>query len=275
MFCTNAFLAIALVSAFCTAPPAGPAAPQAPAPQASKAEVLSIKVWSCPEHQQFRMTGKGACPACGKDLVQKEIAVSGPGAAGDPYPLDTCAVCGLTLGKDLVVMLHEGREVRFCGKDCIKKFQAEPAKYLEQVDQKIISQQIARYPMTTCPVSGEALGEMGEPASQVYNNRLVRFCCKMCVRKFKQTPAEYLSKLDQAVVAQQKASYPLATCMVSGQKLGGMGEPVDYVVAGHLVRFCCPGCLAGFYKNPADYLAKLDKAWGDKSAPAPAGAKPG
>ena len=59
------------------------------------------------------------------------------------------------------------------------------------------------YPLTTCVVSGEALGEMGAPVDYVYKeegkpDRLVKFCCKMCVGKFKKDPAKYLAKLDAA-----------------------------------------------------------------------------
>lgn len=62
------------------------------------------------------------------------------------------------------------------------------------------------YPLTTCVVSGEALGEMGAPVDYVYKeegkpDRLVKFCCKMCVGKFKKDPAKYLAKLDAAATA--------------------------------------------------------------------------
>ncbi len=271
MPCTNAFLAAALISAFCSAPPAESTQPAPTKP--AKVQPLTVKVWTCTEHAQLRMTEKGSCPLCGKALVQKEVAITGPDATG-PYLLDICPVSGMTLGKmgPPVIMVHETREVRFCCKDCIPKFQAEPAKYLQQIDEKLTSEQMAHYPMTTCPVSDEALGTMGEPVNMVYDNRLVRFCCNMCVRKFKQAPAEYLAELDAAVIAHQMASYPLATCMVSGQKLGGMGDPVDLVVGDHLVRFCCGGCIGAFYKSPTEYLAKLDKAWADKFPAAPGSA---
>lgn len=58
-------------------------------------------------------------------------------------------------------------------------------------------------------------------------------------------------------------AYPLDTCVVSGEKLGGeMGEPYDYVYkqAGQpdqLVRFCCKGCLKDFLKEPAVYLEMI------------------
>lgn len=62
------------------------------------------------------------------------------------------------------------------------------------------------YPLTTCVVSGEALGEMGKPVDYVYKeegkpDRVVKFCCKMCVGKFKKDPAKYLEKLDAAEAA--------------------------------------------------------------------------
>jgi hypothetical protein len=59
------------------------------------------------------------------------------------------------------------------------------------------------YPLTTCVVSGETLGEMGAPIDYIYKeegkpDRLVKFCCKMCVSSFKKDPAKYLAKLDAA-----------------------------------------------------------------------------
>jgi YHS domain-containing protein len=52
--------------------------------------------------------------------------------------------------------------------------------------------------------------------------------------------------------------YPLATCPVSGGKLGSMGAPFVYVHEGREVRFCCKGCLPKFKADPAKYLAKVD-----------------
>ena len=55
-------------------------------------------------------------------------------------------------------------------------------------------------------------------------------------------------------------SYPLDTCVVSGEKLGEMGEPHIYTHEGREVRLCCKGCLKDFKKDPAKYLKKLDDA---------------
>ena len=53
-------------------------------------------------------------------------------------------------------------------------------------------------------------------------------------------------------------SYPLKTCLVSGDELGGMGETVNALYGERLIRFCCKGCVKSFNKNPSKYLPKLD-----------------
>ena len=66
----------------------------------------------------------------------------------------------------------------------------------------------AAYPLDTCVVSGEKLegGDMGAPIDYTYiqdgkPDRLVRFCCKNCIKAFKKDPAKYLKKIDDATAA--------------------------------------------------------------------------
>lgn len=68
------------------------------------------------------------------------------------------------------------------------------------------------------------------------------------------------AKADAEVIREQLPSYPLDTCVVSGGKLGEMGEPYNHVYKGRLVRFCCSHCVPQFNKDPAKYLAMIDKA---------------
>ena len=51
--------------------------------------------------------------------------------------------------------------------------------------------------------------------------------------------------------------YPLKVCVVSGEELGGMGEPYVHQHEGTTVKFCCKPCLKKFNKDPDSYLAKL------------------
>lgn len=200
------------------------------------------------------------------------LGIAGLGAAvqnpskeikSDPYPLDTCPVSGEKLGSmgDPIVKTYDGREVRFCCKSCIKKFEADKAGYWKKIDEKIIEAQTPYYPLATCPISGEDLGGMGEPVDYVYNNRLVRFCCEKCVGTFEKDPKPTLDRLDKAVIERQGKTYPLQTCVVSGEELGSMGEPIDKVYNNHLVRFCCKSCIKKFEAEPAKYLGTLDDAW--------------
>lgn len=60
------------------------------------------------------------------------------------------------------------------------------------------------YPLKTCIVSGEKLGEMGKPFIYTHEGREVRLCCKGCLKDFKKDPAKYLKKLDDAEKAAKK-----------------------------------------------------------------------
>jgi YHS domain-containing protein len=51
----------------------------------------------------------------------------------------------------------------------------------------------------------------------------------------------------------------LATCPVSGDKLGEMGKPCVFVYQGQEVKLCCPDCKKDFDKDPAKYV-KLIRA---------------
>lgn len=51
------------------------------------------------------------------------------------------------------------------------------------------------YPLTTCIVSGEKLGEMGKPVLINHQGQQIGFCCESCVGKFRKDPSKYLAKL--------------------------------------------------------------------------------
>jgi len=179
----------------------------------------------------------------------------------DVYPLDTCAVAKSKLGGmgEPVVIRHEGREFRFCCAKCTPKFEAEPAKFIASVDERIIAQQKKVYPLTTCPISGEKLGDTA--VDFVVNNRLVRTCCPQCKPKVIASPAETLAKIDAAMVEAQLKCYPLTTCPVSGEALDAMGGPVDVLVGHRLIRLCCKNCKEELAKDPQKALAAVEAAW--------------
>jgi len=76
----------------------------------------------------------------------------------------------------------------------------------------------ADYPLTTCVVSGDKLesGDMGDPIDYIYKeegkpDRLVRLCCKGCIKTLKKEPAKYLKKIDDAAAAKATGTAPAAS----------------------------------------------------------------
>ncbi|MCP5517311.1 MAG: TRASH domain-containing protein [Verrucomicrobiales bacterium] len=66
---------------------------------------------------------------------------------------------------------------------------------------------------------------------------------------------------DEAPAPLKPRPYPLETCLVSGEKLGRMGEPHVVVHADREFRLCCKGCEKDFRKDPATFVTKFDAAW--------------
>jgi hypothetical protein len=51
--------------------------------------------------------------------------------------------------------------------------------------------------------------------------------------------------------------YPLDVCIVSGEKLGSMGDPIVIIHEGREIKFCCDQCPPAFNEDPDKYLGKL------------------
>lgn len=60
-----------------------------------------------------------------------------PGAVSTlkPYPLKVCIVSGNDLDSmgDTITEAYKGQQVKFCCKPCVKKFHANPDKYLKKI----------------------------------------------------------------------------------------------------------------------------------------------
>lgn len=51
--------------------------------------------------------------------------------------------------------------------------------------------------------------------------------------------------------------YTLDTCVVSGEKLGSMGQPYVFTHEGQEIKLCCKECLKDFKADPAKYTKKI------------------
>lgn len=174
------------------------------------------------------------------------------------YPLTTCPISGEKLGPKSSTFVVQGHMVKTCCDKCKAEIVKDPAQTLEKLNKAVIDAQKAAYPLATCPISGEKLGD--KSVDKVVGTRLVRVCCNDCVKEIDKDSKAALAKLDEAYVKAQKDSYPIKTCLVSGEALGGMGEPVDKVYGTTLVRFCCASCIKTFEKAPEEPMKKLADA---------------
>ncbi|MEY4917712.1 MAG: hypothetical protein RL616_1625 [Verrucomicrobiota bacterium] len=53
----------------------------------------------------------------------------------------------------------------------------------------------------------------------------------------------------------------LASCPVSGEKLGGdMGKPVTFIYKNQEVKLCCKSCKKDFDKDPDKFIVKIRAA---------------
>ena len=70
---------------------------------------------------------------------------------------------------------------------------------------------------------------------------------------------------NSVAAATKPVPYPLGTCIVSGEKLGGdMGPPIVFVysnkVVNQEVKFCCPMCKPKFIADPDKYMKIIKEA---------------
>ena len=69
--------------------------------------------------------------------------------------------------------------------------------------------------------------------------------------------------------------YPLDTCIVSGDKLGSMGDAITVVREGQEFKVCCKGCIKDIDKDVAKYLKAIKDGVAKKEAAAKAAPKDG
>lgn len=185
------------------------------------------------------------------------------------------------IGKEAIdgetFITYDGHTIGFCCGGCDSKFlawsQADKDAFVkaslaegqdsgaEKGSETVEAMPVEPYTLTTCPVSGEALGAMGDAVIVSAEGRDVKLCCKMCVKKFDADPAKYLAIVDKAMIEQQRPYYMTTKCVVSGESLIEEGKDVgvDVLVANRLFRVCCKSCVKKVQKDPLRYRLILDK----------------
>jgi len=189
------------------------------------------------------------------------------------YPLNSCVVSGEAFtaedpAQDFVI---DGHLVRLCCSRCKSVAEKDPKAVIAKVQRAVVEQQKPLWPLETCPVSGDAFGgEMGEPLDYVVGTRYVKLCCKGCVKAVEKDRGKFFADLDAALIPALRKTYPTEVCVVSDERLGSMGEPIDVMYGHRLLRFCCKGCLRAYKKDPAGLARKVYGQAQAKAKDAPA-----
>ena len=114
------------------------------------------------------------------------------------WPLKACPVSGEPYGGEMgepLDMVVGTRYVKLCCGGCKKGVNKDPRGFIAKLDELVKPELAKTYPSKTCVVSGEPLDAMGGPVDVMYGHRLVRFCCKGCLKAYKKDPAGTVAKV--------------------------------------------------------------------------------
>ncbi len=142
-----------------------------------------------------------ACPPKFEKDLDKSIAKLDRTIVKDQlplYPLDTSVVSGKKLPEKPIDWVYNNRLVRLADDGEKAEFQKDPAKHLAALDKAVVEKQSKDYPLTTCPVSKDKLGDMGAPKDLVMGGRLIRLCCAACEKDVRKDPAKFIAVIDEA-----------------------------------------------------------------------------
>ncbi len=161
-----------------------------------------------------------------------------------PSSLPRCPISDEQANLAVSVTTDDG-PVFFCCKDCISKYQADPAKYSAKVTAQRQALAGRAKVQTACPVTGKPVDQ---EVFVEHNGGKVHFCCKGCIGKFKLDPDKYKAELANSFTYQTK-------CPVMGEEI----DPKSFTTTagGMKIYYCCKGCDKKFVANPTKYASKL------------------
>ena len=174
------------------------------------------------------------------------------------YPLTTCVISGKPLDAAKMKRFDAGgREFRVCCGGCQGKVQKDPATYVAKLDEAVKANDAKLYPLDTCAVCTNA--KLADGAKDiVLDGFLVRCCSPACAEKATTTKPAVLAKVQAAAIKKQKDSYPVKTCVMTGDDL----EPKNLttaLVGYQLMQLCCEDCIDMLKNEPAKVQAALEK----------------
>ena len=100
---------------------------------ATLAATVLIALTACSSTSSLDGDDSGSTSSSSADSSSTSSTTSG--ATVKPYPLNTCIVTDNELGSmgEIVTKTYGDQEVKFCCKPCVKKFEANPTKFLAKL----------------------------------------------------------------------------------------------------------------------------------------------
>lgn len=106
-----------------------------------------------------------------------------------------------------------------------------------------------------CPVMGEPI-DFSVSAST--DEGLVYFCCKGCIKKFKENPSKFATAASKQRHALSKREKIQVNCPLSGETI----DPKVFATHDEgKVYFCCKNCASKFTSDPSQYQAALASSY--------------
>lgn len=179
-------------------------------------------------NRKWLVSSLAACFAvAGVAVSGVAVGAVGWGAAGNSPENAQCPVSQREVDEDLGTLPHRGMRIGFCSEQCRAEFRTWSTPQRERV-------------LGAMRMDGGGDGRDGE-------------------RDGREPEPERRAE------RRTGDPYTLDTCPISGGKLGSMGDPVELVLAGRMVKLCCAGCLGQVEAKPWEVIAKVDKAWDEAS----------
>ena len=102
-----------------------------------------------------------------------------------------------------------------------------------------------------CPVTGEKLGEHGQPIKAKVGEETVFLCCEGCLK----------GKIDAQHWAIIHANFAKAQGICPVMKKTLPANPKSTIIEGQVVYVCCPPCGGKIASDPATYLRQIDQLY--------------
>ncbi len=174
---------------------------------------------------------KGRDKACGADATITASVVGASSMAQGPVN-KACPMSGKAINAAYVAQ-YQGKQIAFCGPGCKAHFEKADAAGKEKIFKTALASMKAAGGACDKCDSGEKCDKCEDEGAEMRSG----------------------GATGEAMIGD---AYPLNTCVVSGGKLGGMGDPIVKVYNGRQVKFCCEMCVPKFEANPEKYLSKVD-----------------